>query len=1556
MSMLRVCLEYAYSMPRVCLGYTYTYRTGGQTPCAIARHIITSHTCFSRGNTPFLLEKHSVSLGETLRSSVYLSCKQLLLTLLLLIGVNGVWADAVPFTVTTDADNNGVIDETEKHYYMIQSFINSAYYMRPNGTRVNTLNIITDDMKWYFLKAGDPENNVQYYYICDKDNRYMYFSRALGGMGNRTWMELKTDITGIEDNCKFTIEKKNTSGWSSYNIIPKGNASSYCLNKQGRDAGAYKDANSTGDIQVSNGYDDQSSNWFFIDVNDYEWTLHSECFTVSTDETTYYYKIQNKNSTAYYIMPGETYVKTSNSANEDDLGNMVWYFKEASHSDYMTYYYIIHAATGRYLRYRGNTVANTSSTELAEHTGSETGEAENRFRFIVSRGANANEEISDLKGITFNIVPLLLENAYTNNQYKYYCLSSTKTAGSNLAIEDKRSDNTAHWNFEPTTYSGAWADPEISCDATGTVTITCSDADADVYYTTNEVIPIATETATNKKYNAPFTVNTGKTMIKARAIKSGKQSNVVTKTVVYNPTITFTAESYTYTGSAQNPVSSVDYVDAGNSENNIHFAENTQYTISYKKGNEAVTECKNADTYTIILNDVDGDDYIVCGACDFTIAKKPLTVTAKSKAITYGEGPANDGVTFSGFVGGESELVLSGGLTYDYNYSQFGDVGDTYTITPTGLTSSNYEIKFVAGTLTVNQKEVGLTWSNYAGLVYNRSAQKPTCELTGVVNDDDVSVSVAGEQTNAGTGYEATASLTGEKVGNYKLPTPATKTFDIAKKTVTVTSGITANNKEYDGTTTATLVCSLAVIDGKLEGDELTVTAATGTFADKNVGEGKVVTITEFTMGGTSGGNYKAADTGNQTSTTANITQRVATLTWGTAAFTYNATAQAPTAIVSNAAEGDNVTVTVTGAQTNVGENYTATAIALSDANYKLPAEGLTCTFTIAAATLTVAAMDKTKVYGDADPALTYSVSGFQGSETAIIMTGALTRAEGNSVGEYEINKGTLAAPNYTISFTGATFTITKATLAITADDKTKIYGAADPELTYTVTGLKYEDTKELVLSGALARATGEQVGVYAINQGSLTSGNNYAISYTGANLTITKTGLTITAKPKTINYGDEPANDGVEYSGFVGTDDESTLDVSTLGYDYSYTQFGDVGNDYTIMPKGLTSTNYDITFVAGTLTVVPKEVGLTWGATTFGYDGSAHAPTATATGLVNDDAISVTVIGAQTNAGSYTAKASAKASALTGEKAGNYVLPEANTQSFTITPKSIGTGTLASGYTFDFGENNTILLTDEVIGSALVLDTDYSVTADSDNSPLYSQRTVKGEGNYTGSFDVRNVVISFTTDIDQEEWSATFAAENSDVFNIGIGLALPEGVSAFIISGIQGDWAIPEPLNYIPKGVPVLLVAHKEINGFVPTIAESGNVTPITDPQQGKNMLEVVTTDTPGYDAVTQSAPFATKQIYVLFKNEFVFNKAGDMPKGKVYLNPNHTDPSSSANPAPARLKIAWNYTTGIKDGKWTVDDGRSERWYTLDGRCLSSKPTTKGLYIVNGKKVVIK
>jgi hypothetical protein len=101
---------------------------------------------------------------------------------------------------------------------------------------------------------------------------------------------------------------------------------------------------------------------------------------------------------------------------------------------------------------------------------------------------------------------------------------------------------------------------------------------------------------------------------------------------------------------------------------------------------------------------------------------------------------------------------------------------------------------------------------------------------------------------------------------------------------------------------------------------------------------------------------------------------------------------------------------------------------------------------TVTAKALTVAAVPKTKVYGETDPALTYTSDGLVNGDA---LTGSLSRAVGTAVGTYAISQGTLANPNYNISFTGADFTITAASLAssaITLSPSGGSYTASGPE------------------------------------------------------------------------------------------------------------------------------------------------------------------------------------------------------------------------------------------------------------------------------------------------------------------------------------------------------------------------------------------------------------------------------------------------------------------------------------------------------------------------------
>ena len=144
---------------------------------------------------------------------------------------------------------------------------------------------------------------------------------------------------------------------------------------------------------------------------------------------------------------------------------------------------------------------------------------------------------------------------------------------------------------------------------------------------------------------------------------------------------------------------------------------------------------------------------------------------------------------------------------------------------------------------------------------------------------------------------------------NHADTDPVTIPVSIAKKNITI-SGIKAKNKEYDGGTTATLDYTSVVFTGIEDGDALTV-STTGTFEDASLGEGKTVTLGTLTLGGTSVSNYQLATTGQQTSTTANITQAVlkaetlnSKITLSSTSIGYTGEPVAPTVTIDGMTEG----------------------------------------------------------------------------------------------------------------------------------------------------------------------------------------------------------------------------------------------------------------------------------------------------------------------------------------------------------------------------------------------------------------------------------------------------------------------------------------------------------------------------------------------------------------------------------------------------------------------------------------------------------------------------
>ena len=263
-------------------------------------------------------------------------------------------------------------------------------------------------------------------------------------------------------------------------------------------------------------------------------------------------------------------------------------------------------------------------------------------------------------------------------------------------------------------------------------------------------------------------------------------------------------------------------------------------------------------------------------------------------------------------------------------------------------------------------------------------------------------------------------------------------------------------------------------------------------------------------------------------------------------------------------------------------------------------------------------------MYGAALPTLTASYSGFVNGDTVASLDTPVslstTATAASAVGTYPITASGAADANYTISFVAGTVTVTPAALTITADDKSKVYGAALPTLTASYSGFVNGDdasslTSPVVLSASASAAS--DVGTYPITP-SGAAGANYTISFVAGTLTVTPAALTITADDKSKVYGAALPTLTASYSGLVNGDDASSL-TSPVVLSTSASAASDVGT-YPITPSGAAGANYTISFVAGTLTVTPAALTITADDKPKVYGAALPTLTASYSGFVNGD------------------------------------------------------------------------------------------------------------------------------------------------------------------------------------------------------------------------------------------------------------------------------------------------------------------------------------------------
>ncbi|HEX3235655.1 MAG TPA: YDG domain-containing protein [Gemmatimonadales bacterium] len=713
---------------------------------------------------------------------------------------------------------------------------------------------------------------------------------------------------------------------------------------------------------------------------------------------------------------------------------------------------------------------------------------------------------------------------------------------------------------------------------------------------------------------------------------------------------------------------------------------------------------KTVTATSLGLSGGDAGNYVLASSTLTTTADitvRTLTATATAQDKVY-DGTAAATVTLG------DDRVVGDALTLGSGTPTFDDrnVGTGKTITVSGLTLSgtdagNYVLASTTVATTADIMPATVTGHfTAASKVYNGSpaAAIATRTLTGVIGTDDVSLSggsssfankhVGVGKTVAGTGF----SLAGTDAGNYELASSTlTASADITARTLAVTatghdkvydattaatvtlqddrvagdvfsvtygsatfvnkqvgngkpvsvigiaigSGadagdyqlgntttaaaaditpaslaphITASDKVYDGTSAATI--ATRSLTGILASDVVTLTGGAASFGDKNVGTGKNVTGTGFTLASADAGNYVLDPTSATTS--ADITTRPLVATATGHDRVYDATTAATVTLGDNRVAGDDITLSYSSANfdtKNVGNGkpVSVSGIGISGAdagNYDPTNSTASTTASITQAALAPHITASDKVYDGTPVAaiLTRSLTGVLLSDDVSLSDGTASFADKNvgttksvTASGFGLSGGD--AGNYALVPATATTTasISQRPIAVAADAKTKVYGNADPSLTYHLTSGSLVGGD--AFTGGLFRLAGETVpgSPYAINQGTLTAGGNYALAFTPASLAITQATLTVTANSTSKTFGNAvPAPltgsiVGVKFSDNISA--TYTAYIATGGLALVTPTTGVSGSPYPIIPEVSGSpsgvlSNYEVVLVNGGLTV----------------------------------------------------------------------------------------------------------------------------------------------------------------------------------------------------------------------------------------------------------------------------------------------------------------------------------------------------------------------------------
>jgi uncharacterized repeat protein (TIGR01451 family) len=675
-----------------------------------------------------------------------------------------------------------------------------------------------------------------------------------------------------------------------------------------------------------------------------------------------------------------------------------------------------------------------------------------------------------------------------------------------------------------------------------------------------------------------------------------------------------------------------------------------------------------------------GDDQFSAstGTSTLTVTKATLTVTTQNATKVYGDTNPAFSYVISGFLNNETVAVVSGTANCNTSANSASPAGAFPITCSLGtLAATDYNFTFVPATLTITRAPLVLA-GNDASRLYGDANPALTSTIVGLKAGDK------------GTATFATAALSTSPVGTYPivgtfLPAGgvnASNYIITSSGTLTVNpaplSATAANASRVYGDPNPTFT---GTITGAKNGDVFTATFSSAASPTSPVGtypilatlSGAPSVISNYTVTANSG--------------TLTVTPAALSVTAANASRIYGDANPAFGGTITGIKNADNITATYASAAvatSAVGQYPIIPTLVDPGAklgNYTVSSNN--GALTVSPAPLSVTAANAGRLYGDANPVFTGTITGIKNND-AITATYSSVADPTSSVGTFPIVP-TLVDPalklsNYSVLVANGILTVSPAPLTVAAANATRIYGDPNPPLSGTISGIKNADN--ITATFASTATTASAVGSYPITPTLVDPAGrlgNYSVTSTNGTLTVSPASLVVTGTNASRVYGDpNPAFTGT----IVGI---KNLDNITATFASAATAASSVGS-YPIVATMADPTsklgNYSVTSNNGTLTVSPAALTITAADATRLYGDPNPAFTGSITGLKNNDNITAT-FGSTAVAGSAVGAYPIIPSLVDPtSKLGNYTVTSNNgTLTITVAALTVSAGNASRAY-----------------------------------------------------------------------------------------------------------------------------------------------------------------------------------------------------------------------------------------------------------------------------------